>query len=147
MNTLSFLGMSQADIVSLGFLVVAVLVIGLMLVSSNRKRRSAHEQITKMHDELRTGQRVRTVGGVVGRIKEIREESREMKTVLLETGSDKVGKSFMLFDIQAIYGVVAEEGHTLNGAPIPKEQTGADITGNLDAREYVEKRNSISKRK
>ena len=127
-----------------------VVLLGVMMFISAKRRRRSHEMITKMHDELRPGQRVRTVGGVVGRIKEIREESRELKTVLIQTGNDK-HPAYMLFDIQAIYGVVPEEGHTIAGAPVPKPgqnanaQGGSELT-DLDAREYVEKRNEVSKR-
>ena len=124
-----------------------VVLLGFMMVMSAKRRRRTHEQITKMHDELRVGHRIRTVGGVVGRIKEIREESKELKTVLIQTGSDKY-PAYMLFDIQAVYGVIAEEGHTLEGAPVPKAQANeTDLTADIDARDYVEKRNAMSKKK
>ena len=134
--------------ITLGILIF----LGFVLYYSSRRRKKMESEVTKMHDELRPGKRVRTVGGVVGRIKEIREEAPGFKTVLLETGSAKY-PAFMLFDIQAIYSLVAEEGHTLDGVPVPKpiipteapletEHTTKLNGEELDAREYVEKRNS-----
>ena len=140
--------------ITLGLLVA----LGLMIWFSSRRRRAMQSQITQMHEELRPGQRVRTVGGVVGRIKEIREESPGFRTVLLQTGNDKF-PAYMLFDIQAIYGIVPEEGHTIDGKPLGAVQATNPATSDpsthvtkingeeIDAREYVEKRNSLSKSK
>jgi hypothetical protein len=59
-----------------------------------------------------------------------------------------------LFDVQAIYGVIAEEGHTLEGIPLVKASTATtsdatkdtpvDSSPDFDAREYVDKRNNLS---
>jgi preprotein translocase YajC subunit len=140
---------------------IAVMVV-LMLLSS-RRRKQAHEQVVKMLDELRMGQRVKTVGGIIGRIKEIREEAPGVKTVLLQTGSDKY-PAYALFDIQAIYGVIPEEGHNLDGTPVIKTAVEPDnnvafeptvtINGepipadDFDAKDYVDKSSkAASKRK
>lgn len=153
-----------------------ILLVGLiaMMLYSTKRRKTARAQVEKMLDELRPGQRVRTVGGIIGRIKEIREESPQVKTVLLQTGSDKY-PAYMLFDIQAIYGIFAEEGHTIDGAPLMKlpapedkkkqnkqpaeQKTQAELNSkteqsspasniselsDLNAREYVDKRNALA---
>jgi|GEM_PF-2237642 len=133
--------------------------LALMIWFSSRRRKVTQDQVMKMHDELRPGQRIRTVGGVVGRIKEIREESPGFRTVLLETGNAKY-PAYMLFDIQAVYGIVPEEGHTLSGSPIidPAASANARVTkaqdassavtasseDDINAREYVDKRNNFS---
>ena len=103
------------------FIVVLVLALALMMFLSYRKNKQRQHAATKLQDELRPGQRVCTLGGVVGRIKEIREENPQFKTVLLETGNAK-NPAYMLFDIKAIYGVIAEEGHTLTGEPVAKKE-------------------------
>jgi preprotein translocase YajC subunit len=135
---------------SLYIMLLLVVVLGAMILLSSRRRKSAQQKAEQMLDTLRPGNRVRTVGGVVGRIKEIREESPGMKTVLLQTGNDKY-PSFMLFDINAIFGIFPEEGHTIDGAPVlkPREpQTETLINGEVvsegkstefDAKAYVEK--------
>jgi len=88
--------------------VTLLLLLGLLAVMmfSMKRRKAVKAQVEKMLDELRPGQRVRTVGGVIGRIKEIREEAPGLKTALLLTGSDKF-PTYMLFDVQAIYAILA----------------------------------------
>ena len=87
---------------------VIVVIFALMIVMQSRRRKTAQAEYTGMLDTLRTGMRVKTVGGVIGRIREIREEAPGFKTVLLETGSD-TNKSLVLYDLQAIYGIVDDE--------------------------------------
>ena len=83
---------------------VVVLFIVMMMFQTRKRKRSADEY-RGMLDTLRPGTRVKTVGGVIGRIREIREEAPGFKTVLLESGDPK-NPSLVLYDIQAIYGVV-----------------------------------------
>ena len=147
-----------------GLILPLLLVVGLlvMMVWSFRRRKNARIESEKMLDELRPGQRVRTYSGIIGRIKEIREETPAhttdkgvaipaVKTVLIETGTDK-NSSFMLFDINAIHGVIPEVGHTIEGLPVkslpaPEKrellQPAADPS-DINAREYVDKRNALS---
>ena len=142
---------------SISLMVVLFGALAFYMIWSVRRRKNVHSQVEKMLDELRPGQRVRTLGGIIGRIKEIREESPArtnekgvvtpaVRTVLLQTGSDK-NPSFMLFDIQAIYGVFPEEGHTLEGMPVvknspaPETKEALQDPTDLNAREYLEKRN------
>ena len=129
-------------------LILVFLVVGLvlMMIWSNRRRRTAQEQVDKMLDSLRPGQRVRTGSGIIGRIKEIREEvpahTNEkgitvpaVKSVLLQTGTDKY-PAYMLIDIYAIYNVMSEEGHTIEGLPVmnlpaPEKQELPEATETL----------------
>jgi len=83
--------------------IVAIFVV--MITLQSKKRKTAQTEYNTMVESLRVGTRVKTVGGVIGKILEIREEAPGFKTVLLETGGNK-GASIILYDIQAIYGVV-----------------------------------------
>lgn len=87
------------------FLGVAVLAVIVLYYFQSKRRRAAQAEYTGMLDTLRPGTRVKTVGGVIGKIVEIREEAPGFKTVLLETGNEK-NPSFVLYDMQAIYGIV-----------------------------------------
>jgi len=87
---------------------VIVLLFIVMVMAQTRKRKSAQAEYTGMLDTLRSGMRVKTVGGVIGKIREIREEAPGFKTVLLETGDPK-NPSLVLYDLQAIYGIVDDE--------------------------------------
>jgi len=138
-----------------------LLIVGLiiMMLWSSRRRKAARSETEKMLDELRPGQRVRTYSGIIGRIKEIREETPAhttekgvvipaVKTVLIETGNGK-NVSFMLFDINAIHGLIPEEGHTIEGLPVqklpaPEKRELLEDPTDLDAKKYVDKRNALS---
>jgi preprotein translocase YajC subunit len=154
----NFLGSTTPD-TSMIWVIAAIAIGGLafMMLLSRRRNKVAREEAEKMLDELRPGRRVRTYSGIIGRIKEIREESPAhttdkgvqipaVKTVLIETGYDK-NTSFMLFDIHAIHGIIPEEGHTIEGLPIaklpaPEKQELLKDPSDIDAREYVDKRNA-----
>ena len=131
------------------FMILLLVGLVVMMLWSSRRNRARSADAEKMLDELRPGQRVRTYSGVIGRIKEIREETPArvnakgvtipaVKTVLLQTGSEKY-PAYMLMDIHAIFGIIAEEGHTLDGTPIsnlpaPEKQelSPSDTAGTAD---------------
>lgn len=94
-----------ADWGFLGMMGVIIFMFVVMIMFQNKKRSKAQGEYNSMIDSLRVGVRVKTVGGVIGKILEIREEAVGFRTVLLETGSEK-SKSIVLYDIQAIYGIV-----------------------------------------
>jgi len=161
---INFIGSPFADPL---MIIPLLLIVGLvvMMIWSRRRNSAARQEAEKMLDELRPGQRVRTYSGIIGRIKEIREETPAhttekgvnvpaVKTVLLETGSDK-NPSTMLFDVHAIHGLIPEEGHTIEGLPVMKlpapekqellQPTDPADPSDLNAREYVDKRNAKAK--
>ncbi|MDR0461869.1 MAG: preprotein translocase subunit YajC [Christensenellaceae bacterium] len=97
------LKMKSGDIGFYVVLAVIILVFTVLVASQSRRRKTQQAEYTGMLDTLRVGTKVKTVGGVIGVIKEIREEAPGFKTVLLET------PSLIRYDLQAIYGIVNEE--------------------------------------
>lgn len=83
----------------LALLVIALLVVPLF---TNKKRAKETE---KLHRSLMPGDVVKTVGGVIGTIKEIRYVSSTDQEMIIETG-DGDNTSTMTFDIQALYMVL-----------------------------------------
>jgi len=105
-TTQNMLGLFQgAEFMLLG--VFAILIIGLFMWQS-KSRRKMHEQQDQMAKSLRPGLRIKTVAGVIGRIKEVREEAPHLTTALIETGHGKE-ISYMLIDINAIMAIIDEE--------------------------------------
>lgn len=148
------------------FVGVLVLLFVVMIFMQTKRRKAVVAQQEQMIDRLRPGMRVKTVGGVIGRIREIREEGGGLKTAMLETEFN--GKTnFALYDIQAIYMTIDEPGAVVVQeeptpaqieTPAPTETQAAEaeeaqtpIGGSdteLNAAEYVSKRNeSVSKGK
>lgn len=89
---------------SIVWLVIMIVLVVVMLVlpSVNQKKRAKAYQ--EMQERLRAGDKVQTIGGIVGKIVRVKD-SNGVKTVLIETG-DKNNKTVVEFDINAIAGVV-----------------------------------------
>jgi len=83
-------------------ILIALVVVMLVLPSINQKKRVQAYQ--EMQNRLKSGDKVQTIGGIVGKINRIKEKDG-VKTVLIETG-DKNNKVVIEFDINAIAGVV-----------------------------------------
>ena len=133
---------------------VVVLMIGFMFWQGS-KQRKAQADYMGMLDTLRIGMRVKMASGLLGRIKEIREEAPGFKTITVETGEGK-NVSVLTFTIDAVQGVVNEEAiNQLNMQAAAQAQTPAAESKTLingepagfDAASYVEKRNEESKKK
>lgn len=87
--------------------VFALLIVGMIFLQSRRRRQMVDQQ-SAMMDRLRAGMRIKTVAGVIGRIREIREEASGLKTILMETGHG-ASTSFQLIDVQAILNIMEED--------------------------------------
>ena len=81
------------------YVVLIVLVVAMLVLPSITNRRRMKEYNT-MLDQLRVGDEVRTIGGVVGRVTKINTKG-ELKTFVLETGA-KGSKTTMEFDMAAV---------------------------------------------
>ena len=92
------------------YVLIGVLLIGmvvLMLVQSRRQKK-AQDDYLAMLDTLRPGVKVKMASGLLGRIKEIREEAPGFKTITLNIGEDK-NTVEMTFVVEAVQGIVNEE--------------------------------------
>ena len=93
-----------STIVMLVLLAVMVIVLIVLPMFTNSRRNKA---ISDLHSSLRAGDVIKTVGGIVGTIIEIREVGPVDKEMVVETGVGD-NKSTMVFDIQAVYQVVSK---------------------------------------
>jgi len=125
---------------------VIVVVFVCLIMAQSRRRRQAQTEYTGMLDTLRSGMRVKTVGGVIGRIREIREEAPGFKTVLLETGDAK-NPSLVTYDLQAIYGIVDDEAIMQKQMQQAAEQQPAAIQNHEPANDGVDNAQNASKPK
>ena len=102
MNTFLLAGSSTGSSILWLVILIAMVVLMLVLPSiSQKKKLAAYEE---MKSRLRAGDKVQTIGGIVGKINRIKEKDGH-QTVLIETG-DKSNKTIIEFDINAIAGVV-----------------------------------------
>ena len=127
-----------ADAGSTSSIIWLVVLIGLIVVMlvlpsiSQKKRVQAYEE---MKSRLRAGDKVQTIGGIVGKVVKIKE-ANGVQTILIETG-DKTNKTVIEFDINAIAGVVEGLNNPNQDAPqvIEKEDELEEVDVAFDAEE------------
>lgn len=114
-------------IVLLALLIVALLIVPMF---TNKKRA---KQTDELHRSLRPGDMIKTIGGIVGTIKEIRQISPVDKEMVIETGEEG-SKTTMVLDIQALYMVISRSSTIVPAAeekPVEELEPQNDVTENL----------------
>ena len=81
------------------FAIIAVTII-VMWIFSSRSNKKREEESKAMLNAIKPGNKVKTIGGVCGVVVEICSEDN---TFVLETGTEKSGKSYIKFDMYAIH--------------------------------------------
>ncbi len=124
------------DIVS--YILIGVLLVGMivMMFVQSRRSKKAQDDYVAMLDTLRVGVKVKMASGLLGRIKEIREEAPGFKTIVVSTGDDK-NATTMTFMIEAVQGIVNEEAiNRMNVEQLAKavnaQEEGAAVTNEAD---------------
>lgn len=83
--------------------IMLVVLIGLMIVFmvfNRRTQKKRQKETAEMLDAIQPGNKVKTIGGICGIVVEVCPEDN---TFVLETGTEKSGKSYIKFDKQAVY--------------------------------------------
>lgn len=82
-------------------MMIALVAIIVVFMIYNRKVQAKRQQETKdMLDAIKPGNKVKTIGGICGVVVEVCPEE---SAFVLETGTENSGKSYIKFDMQAIY--------------------------------------------
>ena len=95
------------------------------LIYSNYSQKKRQKETIATLNAIKPGNKVKTIGGICGVVVEVCEEDN---TFVLETGTEKSGKSYIKFDKQAVYqtDAVAKKPET---AEEPKaEETPVETT-------------------
>ena len=111
-------------IVLLALLIVALLVVPMF---TNKKRA---KQTDELHRSLKPGDLVKTIGGIVGTIIEIRKISPVDTEMVIETGVGD-NKTTMVLDIQALYQVISRSS-TIVSANDKEEETAEENTADKE---------------
>lgn len=78
---------------------IAILFV-VMMVYSRRSQAKRQQETMEMLNAIKPGNKVKTIGGICGVVVEI---CKEDNTFVLETGTEASGKSYIKFDMQAVY--------------------------------------------
>ena len=117
MNNLVFLleGEQTVDMLPMTIIMIVMLVAMWWFTSSSQKKRDKEAQ--DMRDSLQVGDEVTTIGGIIGKVVSIKEE-----TFVLETTKEKTHIRFLKAAIRSIDVRVAE----LNPTPAETKETPAE---------------------
>lgn len=128
----------KSAIIMIVLLAIMVIVLIVLPMFTNKRRNKA---INELHSSLCPGDVIKTVGGIVGKIIEIKEISPVDKEMVVETGVGD-NKSTMVFDIQAVYQVVSKVNAPAVEAPaeepaaeVAKEEENVDSVAEENATE------------
>lgn len=100
------------SLITIGMLVLVVVVFYFLLIRPQKKQEKAAQE---MRDNMKVGDEVTTIGGIVGKIVSLKEE-----TVVIETTKDKTHIRFLRAAIRSV-DVVAEDSHP----PVKEEEADA----------------------
>ena len=78
---------------------IAILFV-VMMVYSRRSQAKRQQETMEMLNAIKPGNKVKTIGGICGVVVEI---CKDDNTFVLETGTEASGKSYIKFDMQAVY--------------------------------------------
>lgn len=106
-----------------------LLVVG-MLYLSNRSQKKRQQEMQETLKAIKPGNKVKTIGGICGVVVEICPDEN---TFVLETGSEAHGKSYIKFDMIAVYQTDAKK----EDAPV-EEAPAAEVAEPAPAEEVFE---------
>lgn len=101
------------------FMVILVAVFVVMMVMNRRSQKKRQEETQTLLDSLKPGNKVKTIGGICGVVVEV---CRDDNTFVMETGTEKSGKSILKFDMQAIYQTDAVAEKTAEAKEVKTEK-------------------------
>ncbi len=80
--------------------VVLFALLVVFMIYSNRSQKKRQKETMETLNAIQPGNKVKTIGGICGIVVEVCPEDN---TFVLETGTEKSGKSYLKFDKQAVY--------------------------------------------
>ena len=137
-NLVGALGAEQIILIVLLAVMVVVLIV--LPMFTNKRRNKA---VNELYDSIRPGDVIKTVGGIIGEVKEVRQITPVDKQMVIETGDDG-NKTTMVFDIQAVYQVMSKANAPAPAAEAPAEpvktEAAADEKSEATAEVETEKK-------
>lgn len=97
-NLLEGSGNNPQQIITLVLLGVVVVLFVVWFIFSGRKNKQRQKEYVEQLDAIRPGHKVKTAGGICGIVVEVCDDN----TVIIETGSEATGKSYIKMDKELI---------------------------------------------
>ncbi len=112
------------------FGIIAVVLVAFMIYN-RQVQKKRQKETTETLNAIQPGNKVKTIGGICGIVVEVCPDDN---TFVLETGTEKSGKSYLKFDKQAVYQTDAvakkeEKKEVVATEPVVEEKTEtAEVT-------------------
>ena len=113
--------------------VMAVLFV-LFIWWSRRSQKKREKEINDTLNAIQPGNKVKTIGGICGVVVEVCPED---DTLIVETGSENSGKSYIKFDKKAIYQTDAKKPEVVE-APVEEQPVFEETVEETPVEETVE---------
>lgn len=101
------------------FLVILAVMVVFMIFNRRSQKKREEEQKSALN-AIKPGNKVKTIGGICGVVVEVCDDDN---TLVIETGTEASGKSYLKFDKQAIYQTDAVAEKPVEKAEEKKEET------------------------
>ena len=113
------------------WLMVGILVVILVvfMIYNRRSQQKRQEEAQNTINAIKPGNKVKTIGGICGVVVEVCDDN----TFVLETGTEKSGKSYMKIDKQAVYQTDAVAPVATPAKPV--EEAKAEVKEEAPAEE------------
>ena len=108
-------GGGAGTIIMLVLMVVAIIA---LFWFNRRNQKKRQDETEKLLNAIQPGNKVKTIGGICGIVVEVCPDDN---TFVLETGTEKSGKSYIKFDRQAVYQTDAVV-EPVKAAPVAEEK-------------------------
>ena len=119
-NFLSAEGGLFDDAVVIIVIVALVLLVGAMIIMPMFTSKKRNSQTNALYSNLSPGDKVMTIGGIIGTILEIAERSPADKELLIETGAEG-SKTTLWIDLKGVYQNLSKPAAETNFFGKPKE--------------------------
>ena len=97
---------------------ILVIILVVFMVYNRRSQKKRQEETMNTLNAIKPGNKVKTIGGICGVVVEVCDDN----TFVLETGTEKSGKSYMKFDKQAVYQTDAVVPTSTPAQPVKAEE-------------------------
>jgi len=137
--------MDPSTIIMLVILGVALIVI--MFVMPRLRGKNQQTTINTLHSLVVPGAVVKTIGGIIGTIVDVKQISPKEKIFVLQTGEEPT-KTTMTFDMAALYTIVTlatgEKFTPAMLAPKPKSQSNSSAANATTSKEVVSESDNVN---
>lgn len=113
------------------FLIVMIVIVVLFMFWNKKSQKKREEEINNKLNAIKPGDKVMTIGYICGVVVEVCPEDN---TLVLETGSETAGKSYVKVDRRAVFqtNVGTDASEVFEESPVEEEAT-------LEEEAFVEK--------